>query len=543
MEHIDWHIGDAGHIAATGTASADKTANRSFLVAGPASEGDYTLRCVFRREPRFDTQGLMTTPYGFVLRFRDPENYYAVTLLPAGAIALVRMYGGEREILEQVRGYAPMYLDNYADLTVRKATITVRLNGRVVLQTQDRSHVAGRVGFFCDGPQAITYRDIQLFQTGSVPFAYVPLLMVKAPYVIWASEDKGVLMWETNRPAAATVTYQPVNGGRKASVAVPPQGCVQRVVLSHLAPATRYEYRVHMEERNPGGGEFRTDPGPEGAFTAGFIGDTHASPERFKEFNRLLAQHHPDFLINLGGVVDAAGHVDAWDAFFFRPGRRLFGRAPVYVAIGEQDQVPDRHWYNTFLPYPGSGMEVKDEAKSAYYALTYGNTAIVMVDNYFDFTPGSRQYEWLKSKLASKRFQQATWRIVCGHEPPFSVGRGRWQPGNPDVREHLLPLCAEYGVQLLVGGKEHTYKRGRVDDVIVLVNGGGSGYSAPRAYQFGARLLGYSTLQYSIMRIKGDRLEWTCYSIRDEVIDRFVLENGETWPAGTAETGLTGDQP
>jgi hypothetical protein len=262
-----------------------------------------------------------------------------------------------------------------------------------------------------------------------------------------------------------------------------------------------------------------------------FLGNTAGDPARLETFNSLIARRTPDFIMNLGGAVNPAAWADSWDAFYFRPGRMILGRAPAYVAVGYRDQYPDRNWFNHYFPYPGSGLEERDGARSAYYAFTYGCAAFAVVDNYFDFSPGSLQYRWMEATLSSPAFQEATWRIVACHEPPFSVARGRWSPGNKAMREHLLPLCTRYGVDLLVSAHDHTYKRGRSDGVVLIVNGGGgpgpSDYRFTGAYHFATRLFGYTSLQYSVMQADRGKMIWTCYGLDDRVLDQFVLERPE----------------
>ena len=531
---VDWRARDDGRVEVSG-AYLD-TGARSIFVGGSESEGDYTLRCRFRRERNFDSEGLVTAPFGVVVRFHDTQNYYGVVFRPEGEVAIVRVRDGATEGLATVAAYAPQEIENHLDVTARKDTLTVRLNGNVIVRAKDRGHVAGKAGFFVDGPERIHFHDVALYHPGAMLFEAVPLLMVKAPYIVWAAGDRAVVMWETNRPSAAMVTYGENGSGEERFVQAAGNARVQQATLDGLQPGKQYVYRVSIEGRNRGGGAFFTDAGPGHDFSVALVGNTWTRPDRVEMINNRILNHAPQFLVHLGNLVDRGDRADAWDALFFGPGRQLFGRVPVYAAVGARDQWPDRHGFNRLLPYLGAGIETQPDGDSSYYAFRYGDAAFLFLDSYFPYAEGSLQYAWAEAKLSSVPFQEAQWRIVFSHAATYRVDRGRWVQGAPDMREHILPLCARHGVQLLVSGESPTYKRGKSDGVVVLMNGGGGAGAADYGYagaqQFLERVLGNVKLQYSMLHISPSHLEWTCYTPDDDVLDHFVLENGNTGAGG-----------
>ena len=509
---------------------------RSFCVAGGVDLTEAAFRCSFTREALYDHEGLARAPFGVVFRWRDTDNYYALRFTGDDELRLERRLKGVATDLAAIPGYAPIGIETYIDIQLLGAQIRVRLNGRLIIAATDDALAGDHVGFFVDRGTRIRFERIALYPSATAPFLYVPLLMVKLPYVLHTGANEATVLWETNRPVSADITYGPPGNEEQFTVAASANGCLRQITLTGLAPDTQYVYRVKAEGRTRGGGEFHTQALSDEPFVVGFIGDTKTYPERFKDFAGMLLRRRPNFVVHLGDIVNRATRLDEWDEFYFKPGEALLGRVPTYVAAGNHDQHPDRHWFNTYLPYPGTGRERDDRGESAYYAFTYGNAAFAILDNYFPLTPDSAQYTWLEETLRSPEFQDALWRIVCCHEPPYGIGRGHWLPGNAAVRDHVLPLCRDYGVQLLVAGHEHTYKRALIDGVILVVNGGGGcGYGfnvaqRNRIAQFAAQLLGYATLQYSVMRVEGTRLEWTCYNSDNKRIDRFILDEGATWP-------------
>jgi len=514
---------------------------RSFYVADSPNATDFAFRCAFTREAVQEGQSLAQADFGIVLRWNDAANYYALYFDGEDRVLLQRTTGGVAAEIASCPGYAPIAAVTYLDAQLAGAHIRIRLNGRPLIDVTDTAFSAGRVGFFAGPGVSIRFDDIALHDGGSAPFLYVPLLILKLPYVLWTDDDEAVIMWETNRPVSAEVTYGEIGQEDTHSVAAPADGCLQKVVLTGLTPNRRYGYRVKAEGRNRGGGEFYTRAAPGEPFTVGFIGGTRAYPEHFKQFAAMLLARQPNFVVHLGDIVDRTTRLDQWDELFFKPGEALFGRVPAYLAPGEHDASPNRHWFNAFLPYPGAGNERDNSGLSGYYAYPYGNAAFAILDTGFPLGPASPQARWLEETLRSPVFQNALWRIVCCHEPPYGIDRAQWKPGNADVRTCVLPLCREYGVQLLVCGHEETYKRTIIDGVILIVNGAGIAEQDPetrrpgRVAQFADQLFGYASLQYSVMHIKGFGLEWTCYNSDNKRIDRFRLEQGRTQPVATEQ--------
>lgn len=511
---------------------------RHFCVASNTEAPSFVFRCGFSHEPVFGETGLIPAQFGFILRFYDVQNYYAIHFTGENEIRFERTVGGKTEILARASGYAPSGLDNYLDAQCTDAQYRIRFNGRLIFDVIDDKVMAGRAGVFADQAAPFTTFDAAFYDNPAAPFLYVPLLMVKLPYVLWVGRDQAIVLWEMNRPVQAEVTYGELGQEEAGLITVPAGDTVQKTVLAGLKPNTRYVFRVRAEGRNRGGGEFQTDVGPGNAFTAAFVGNSNGNPEGFRLFSEMIRQHTPNMVIHLGGAVVQGSRPDEWNTFFFQPGENLLGRAPTYMAIGQSENTPSRSLFERYLPYPSLPAMFTREARKGYYEFLYGDAAFAILDNCVEIAPGTPQYAWLKHMLSSAPFQRAAWRIVCCHEPPWSVERGRWKAGNAQVRDHVLPLCVQNGVQLLVGGNAPAYKRGLVDGVVQIVNGGGCGYAsdpASAAYGFGAQLLGYVTPQYSIMRIKGTHLDWSCFNEKNELLDQFTLESGAVRSVAAAQ--------
>ena len=77
-------------------------------------------------------------------------------------------------------------------------------------------------------------------------------------------------------------------------------------------------------------------------------------------------------------------------------------------------------------------------------------------------SPGSPMYRWLQQDLAASK---QSWVIAVLHHPPYT--RGSHDSDNrldsagrmAMVREHLVPVLEQYGVDMVISGHSHGYER------------------------------------------------------------------------------------
>ena len=63
---------------------------------------------------------------------------------------------------------------------------------------------------------------------------------------------------------------------------------------------------------------------------------------------------------------------------------------------------------------------------------------------------------WLENDLRTTR---QFWRIVYFHYPPYATGVNVNDPQSLLVRQHMVPIFENNGVQLVLSGHEHSYQR------------------------------------------------------------------------------------
>jgi len=310
---------------------------------------------------------------------------------------------------------------------------------------------------------------------------------------------------------------------------------IHEVALKELKVQTNYFYRVSSMTMD---GEkvaseiysFQTAVRKDSPFAFVAMGDTKTYQERPERFEKIIAHawaERPNFVVNVGDVVDDGNNKEEWIEEYLGPAAELMRRVPTYVAIGNHEE--DADWHYKYVAYP---------APENYYSFDYGNSHFAMIDSNKKLSPNSAQYIWLEKDLAQS---EAHWKFVCHHHPVYSSDeddygdayRGKSALGDLNVRQ-LVPLYEKYGVDIVWYGHLHDYERtwpikgGKVNekDGVIYIQAGGGGELledfAPTRSWFTAKVL--RNWQYCLVTIHGRTLRMMAYDIDGRLYDYLELK-------------------
>lgn len=67
-------------------------------------------------------------------------------------------------------------------------------------------------------------------------------------------------------------------------------------------------------------------------------------------------------------------------------------------------------------------------------------------------------YNWLRDDLTANTLQ---WVVVYFHHPPYSKGSHNSDASTEliDMRQNIIPLLEQHGVDLVMSGHSHSYER------------------------------------------------------------------------------------
>src|SRR2546425_5664596 len=116
-------------------------------------------------------------------------------------------------------------------------------------------------------------------------------------------------------------------------------------------------------------------------------------------------------------------------------------------------------YYDIFtLPKSGEAGGVASGTE-AYYSFNYANIHFVCLDSIdSNRSPSGAMLTWLKADLAANTRQ---WLIAFWHYPPYSKGSHDSDPDttSTQMRQYVLPILDDYGVDLVLSGHSHSYER------------------------------------------------------------------------------------
>jgi hypothetical protein len=162
------------------------------------------------------------------------------------------------------------------------------------------------------------------------------------------------------------------------------------------------------------------------------------------------------------------------------------------------------------------------------------------------------QTEWLRSVLnEAANDPEIRWTVAAFHHPLFSSGEGR---SNEALREAWRPLFDKYNVDLVLQGHDHTYARGRSENLEQGVNTrsptGGTVYvnsvSGAKMYEVkpdrwsdfeGIEMErgGENTQLYQVVRVRQDTLQYRSYTATGAPYDAFDLVRQDDGPSTMIE--------
>jgi hypothetical protein len=312
------------------------------------------------------------------------------------------------------------------------------------------------------------------------------------------------------------------------------------VVMDGLQPATQYAYRVGDSVYWSEWSHFRTAAEREAPLSFLYFGDAQNDIKSlWSRAVRGAFAKMPDanFMLHAGDLVNRSLRDHEWGEWFYAGGW-IYRSMPSIATPGnhEYEPTPDRgrrlseQWRPTFT-LPENGPEGFPE--TAYF-VDYQGTRFISLDSpafIYDSTRMAPQVEWLRGILADN---PNTWTIVTMHHPVYSSRYGR---DNEFLREQLQPVFEEFGVDLVLQGHDHAYGRGTtlplgtgarptIDGPVYVVS-----VSGPKMYYLSLepwmQRAGSNTQLYQLIRIAGDSLDFTAYTVTGETYDAFTLVKQE----------------
>lgn len=305
------------------------------------------------------------------------------------------------------------------------------------------------------------------------------------PYLQNVTANGITIMWELDATLDATVEYGPDTNYGATSAATSENSAggtrIYRCRLTGLQPGTSYAYRTRFEGRLGPGGSFRTAPAGAADFAFSVWSDSQGSNhgaypgdplEPTKAMFRHMATNGLDLAVTVGDLAENGNlYADTRQYYLDRVAALLGIKVPWFVAWGNHDGGPDSV-IRQFSDLPSQNRPGHSPGAGSF-SFNYADCHFVCLDldGVADDLGG-----WLEQDLQSDANRSALFSFVFIHVPPFCEV---WIDGADYLRESLVPLMEQYGVDICFSGHTHEYERGELNGVFYCITGGGSWLDIP----------------------------------------------------------------
>lgn len=341
--------------------------------------------------------------------------------------------------------------------------------------------LAGAAGLYAFLPGKRAWPKQALDSAKAIAGHYLPLGDIDAlsvrQIITEDSSNSRTIMWQSEfGEKDAVVEYRRKgNEDIKASFATDEEfsddkrvSYIHTATLADLTPGSQYEYRVGYGNKRSDWRHLHTDDG--GAFKALIFPDSQSNDySDWEKLAQVARQNNPDadFFVNMGDLVDNGEDHTQWRAWFDSL-HGIIDTIPVAPVLGNHETY-NQDWkvrmpkaYLKLFSLPENG---DDERRNQFYSFDYGDVHFIVLNTQFDemepFQPGllEAQKEWFASDIVQTRKK---WKIVLMHRDVLTYeikSRKDRQAGISDIGKYLMPLFDKYGIDVVLTGHLHTYRR------------------------------------------------------------------------------------
>lgn len=246
------------------------------------------------------------------------------------------------------------------------------------------------------------------------------------------------------------------------SVSVYREQYIHKVYVNNLEAGTSYTYRVGDAAKNMWSENctVTTDDGDD-KFSFITIADVQASSdENFQHASLTLrgaleVAPEASFIANLGDYVNDNTN-DEWDWYFkhFAFANNNYTQVP--VAGNHDGNITNKLNTNCFKNIFALDESDNQSLEGVYYSFDYGNAHIAVLNTNDMYPMTQAQRNWLVNDMKTS---DATWKIVMMHRSFYSAGKNINKPDTVIMRNVLLPIIDELGIDMVYAGHDHMYLR------------------------------------------------------------------------------------
>jgi len=330
-----------------------------------------------------------------------------------------------------------------------------------------------------------------------------PLEFYQYPTVSFYNETVEILLFETNRAVNGTIEYWSISDKSDAKIKdLTDYSTVHEFNITDLTKGTKYNYTINLtnfvgeEKFNLSfNSSFVTTNDLLTSFTFVVVGDMRTQSyttdigvqtDVFRNITARILALNPDFVINVGDVVEAWGDggdtysnvKNAWKEYTDIVWN-LTDHIPTFISIGnhehpEGENALKRYREVIIHPSNGNGSNTCDNSNNApcwnetTYWFKYGNSLFISLNSEEKGNANKiigNQLDWLNKTLNMTGF---TNKFVFLHRPIKGSSR------NISNADELDQMFDYYNVTAVFTGHDHYYCRNNTATLYIISGGGGA---------------------------------------------------------------------
>jgi acid phosphatase type 7 len=237
-------------------------------------------------------------------------------------------------------------------------------------------------------------------------------------------------------------------------------------------------------------------------------GDTRTNHNVHRQVVSQMMLHRPTVVFHVGDLVENGFSASEWDTFnIITAGIR--SEAEFFPALGNHENQSPLFFSDFDLPN-----------NEQWYSVKRDGIHFVVLNSCASTRSGSEQLTWLAADL-SQVDDSIKFIVAVLHHPPYSTG-----PHTEDemgLRETLVPLFEQYGVDIVFSGHDHDYERSYCGGRYYIVTGGGGAPLHDQARQDPCSQLYLKKNEFCRISRVENELRAKVYDISGELIDHFEV--------------------
>lgn len=382
------------------------------------------------------------------------------------------------------------------------------------------------------------------------------------PYIQSTTATSTIVAWKTAQAETGAVAYGLSASSMNDTIVENTNDIRHAVTISNLVPNTKYYYAILSNGVVLASEYFYTAKDTTNEdFTFIQYGDCGFNSSVQRSLATLMEADTAEFAV-VCGDVDQGGvpHIsqssggDNYDDVYFDIyndgiNTKMLSRECHYTAIGNHDVYANNGaTYDLEFHLPHNNADSSER----YYSFTWGDAKFIALDVitpfdptafplnqqpinqrwWTDFRQGSQQYQFLEDEL---RCNDKKWVFVYFHEGPWTnywgadyylpnaLGGDYYQyDGNEMVRQHLVPLFEQYGVDFVMVGHSHLYEKATKNGVWYITSGGAGDVGGNTQYANHPEiLLAIVENHYIQYNVAGNTVSYKAINQNSNVIDSF----------------------